>query len=424
MNTAINSSSPSGILPMPGGIACAGPLREREERLESLKLLAGHLAHDFNNFLVPILGYVSLIKEDLAPDAPGRQYATAIETAARRTEGLLDAVLLATRPQRRFRPVLTDLRELVEREMNAWMATLPANARITLKADLAGCSTVLDPAQWRNVIQQLLFNVHFALATGGTVTVTLQPRTLPADRAVELGMAASTVFELMIHDDGFGMSPAVQQRAFEPFFSTRPKTQGAGLGLTIVHSVVRLHGGQVLLDSQEDAGTTVRIWSPITQTEPVSRTGEVGSAQVRRAAPRPLTSSKVLLVDDDPLVLEVIKTCLQRAQFEVHVAMDGQEGLKLYRRHARNWALVITDLAMPVMNGIDMVLQIRQLEPDLEVILVSGDVEASSQENLARLGQPQPTLIRKPFTLKGLMEAIRTHVGRHSSGSLSRKPCN
>lgn len=408
------------VVPVPGSPA----LREREERLESLKLLAGRLAHDFNNFLVPILGYVSLIKEDLGADSPAQQHATALETAARKTETMLDVVLLATRPQRRFRPKPTDLSALVAAALDEWTGALPSNARITVTRKLAPCSLVLDEAQWQSALQQLLRNARFALATGGNLEVTLQPQTLARPLAAELGIASTEVVELVVRDAGFGMAPEVLRRAFEPFFSTRPKNQGLGLGLTIVHSVVRLHGGQVVLESKEDSGTTVRIQIPIAQPEVESPVAAGDKSRVAPPSARRPQSSQVLLVDDDPLVLEVIKACLQRAQFEVQVAHDGQEGLKLYKRHPRDWALIITDLAMPVMGGIEMVLQIRQIDPGAEVILVSGDAEASSEENLARLGLPLATLIKKPFTLKGLMEAIRAHVDRHSTGSVSRKPCN
>ncbi|MHB8523533.1 MAG: response regulator [Limisphaerales bacterium] len=399
-------------------------LREREERLESLKLLAGQLAHDFNNFLVPILGYVSLIKEDLGADSPAQQYATALETSARKTENMLDGVLLATRPQRRFRPKLTDFRALVERELDDWTGALPSNARITVTRKLAPCSLVLDEAQWQDAVRQLLRNARFALATGGNLEVALQPHNLTSELAAELGMASTDGFQLVVRDDGFGMAPEVVRRAFEPFFSTRPKNQGLGLGLTIVHSVVRLHGGQVVLESKEDGGTTVNIQIPIAQPEVELPVADGDQGRVAPAPARRPAGSKVLLVDDDPLVLEVIKACLQRAQFDVHVAYDGQAGLKLYKKQPRDWALIITDLAMPVMGGIEMVQQIRQIDPGAEVILVSGDVEASREENIARLGLPQATLIKKPFTLKGLMEAIKPHLDRHSTGSVSRKPCN
>jgi CheY-like chemotaxis protein len=388
-------------------------LRERDERLESLKSLAGRLAHDFNNGLAPILGYLSLIQEEVPAGSQARQYAQAMEKAARETEGLLETLLLATRPQRRFRPKQCDFTQLVERTIAEWSAALPDASQLAIQKSLCPCTLIVDEAQWQNVLKQLLRNAHFALATGGTLTICLQPQTLAADQAASLGIGACEVFHLVLHDTGFGMSAATLARAFEPFFSTRPKTQGLGLGLTIVHSVVRLHGGQVVLESAEDAGTTVKIWLPAKHEEIAAAPVEAPvSTPLAEPAAKAFTApgTKVLLVDDDPLVLEVIRACLQRAQFEIYVARDGQEGLRLYQKHAHELALIISDVTMPRLNGIDMVQQIRRMNPAMRVILVSGDAHATRQDALAAITPKPPPLIQKPFTLKDLMDVVRAQL--------------
>jgi signal transduction histidine kinase len=237
-------------------------LRERDERLESLKALTGHLAHDFNNSLVPLLGYAALIKEELGPDASVFEYASKLETAARKTEGFLSTVLLAVRPHRRFAPKATNLTELVRGTLDQWLASLPPSPAIEAKAELAPCTLRLDENHWRHVLQHLLANARFALAAGGKLLMTLQPMSLSAQRAEELGLRGTSVFELAVQDNGIGMTKNVLRRACEPFFTTRPKGQAAGLGLTIVHSVVQLHGGQMSIESVEAIGTKVVLWIP------------------------------------------------------------------------------------------------------------------------------------------------------------------
>lgn len=386
-------------------------LRERDERLESLKAVVGRLAHDFNNFLVPLLGYVTLIKEEVPQDSSAAQYAKTLETAARRTESFVDSILLAVRPQRRFAPKLCDFSQLAGRAIKAWQESLPATAQVTVKQSLHPCVLFLDENQWLNVFQQLLSNARFALATGGTLEISLEPKALAREEADRLGLADANAVQLLVRDNGFGMSESTLKRVCEPFFTTRSNSPGTGLGLTIVQSVVKLHGGQLLLESAEDAGTTVTIWLPVTKAPedlPLAQTGprtSAGSPGARRGG------TKVLLVEDDPMVREVIKACLQKSQLDVCIAQDGREGLKLFQKHSKDLALVVSDITMPKMNGIELYENIRKLDANIRVILVSGDPDTKLEEALAKLGAQRPPLIKKPFSLKEFNAAIRFHLG-------------
>jgi CheY-like chemotaxis protein len=382
-------------------------LREREERLESLKALAGHLVHDFNNFLSPVFGYLTLIKEE-RPPVSVLNYADMMEKSARRIEGVMDTALLAARPQRSFRPEQTDFKELVEDEIQEWLESLPGTARITLQKELAPCQLEVDPVQWRHVVQHLLHNARFALVTGGNLEIGLHPCQLTAARAAELGLASLDCFRLVFRDFGFGMSEATRKRACEPFFTTRPKGQALGLGLTIVHGVTRLHGGQLLIESAEDAGTTITLWLPTAPAtyQPITDP---------YATPRPGTElrtlgRKILLVDDDPMVREVIKACLQREKYDVYVAPDGVEGLKLFGKHQRHLALVLSDVTMPNMDGIELTHKIRAQNTEIPILLISGDTDFHVQSGLASLGNLAPELIKKPFTVKGLLEVVKKYL--------------
>jgi CheY-like chemotaxis protein len=381
-------------------------LRERDERLESLKALAGHLVHDFNNFLSPVFGYLTLIKEERPPTSV-LNYADMMEKSARRIEGVMDTALLAARPQRSFRPEKTDFNDLVESELREWLESLPGTARITLKKDLAPCELEIDPVQWRHVVQHLLHNARFALVTGGNLEVSLQPCQLTAARSAELGLATVDFFRLEFRDFGFGMSEATLKRACEPFFTTRPKGQALGLGLTIVHGVTRLHGGQLLIESAEDAGTTVSIFLP---TAPATYQPAADVAAGRPMLETRGMGRKILLVDDDPMVREVIKACLQREKYDVYVAPDGVEGLKLFSKHQRHLALVLSDVTMPNMDGIELTHKIRAQNAEIPILLISGDTDFTVQQGLASLGSQAPELIKKPFTVKGLMEVVKKYL--------------
>lgn len=245
-------------------------LQGREVRLESLRVLAGRLAHDFNNFLMPIQGYLTLLREETPPESTAQQYLNTLEQTVRRVEVELDQMLLAMRPQRRFRPQWLEFHELVQRILEAWIRALPSAPTIAVRQELDACRLFADLTQWETALQQLLSNVHFALRAGGHLTVRLKTEPLPPARAAELGLSCESVIHLTLQDDGVGMAPATEAHAFDPFFTTRSRERARGLGLTIVHGITRLHGGQVTLRSQEGAGATVDIWLPGGQPAPES----------------------------------------------------------------------------------------------------------------------------------------------------------
>ena len=382
-------------------------LRERDERLDSLKLLVGKLAHDFNNYLAPILGYVALIKEEVSDGAVAVKYAATLEQSARRAEEGIATMLTATQPQRRFQPKSVDLAELLSDVVALWTSSLGSGSGIAVSREIAACVFEGDGAQWRALAHQLLLNARFALAMGGQLRVRLTPAVWSQAEQAELGLPTGQGWVLDFEDTGLGMSEETRRKAFDPFFTTRPKNQALGMGLTLVHSVVRWHGGQVALESREDQGTLVRIWIPdcgFLATEPVTQSPTPAFAPVPRIGA--LTGNKVLVVDDDPMVLEVLKSCMQRANYDVHTASDGVQALKIFERKPHEWVLIVSDVTMPNMDGIELTSKVRLLRPDARIVLVTGDSEAARESSLAMLGQNPPPLLRKPFTLKALMEAV------------------
>lgn len=237
-------------------------LRERDARLDAIKAAVGRLGHDFNNSLVPILGFVTLIKEEVSADSVAREYADSIELAGRRTGEMIEILLLATRPQRRYSPKEIDFKTLLWEE-TALMEGEAAKPGLTvLKCELERVPIKADPTHFRKLIRALLQNAWQATASPEEVEVSLQSLTLLPAQAAGLGVAAGEFFRWEIKDRGIGMSPEVLEKACEPFFSTRGKRESLGLGLTIAHSVTRLHGGQIEIESAHEKGTTVRIWLP------------------------------------------------------------------------------------------------------------------------------------------------------------------
>ena len=245
----------------PRRIAGDQQLRERDEKLESLKVAIGKLAHDFNNFLVPHFGYVTLLKEEMPADSQSAQYLEALEEAGRHAEAYLDSILGGLQPHRRFSPVKFSFDALVNATLDAWSAETEMSVEVT--REIEPCAVFGDEKHWQNSVLHLLENARQALATAGKLEVVLRRQTIPADEIERLGLNVEDVCSLRIRDNGCGMSGGVAARAFEPFFTTRKQLKAQGLGLTMVHSVAQFHGGQVELKSTPQEGTVVTVWIPV-----------------------------------------------------------------------------------------------------------------------------------------------------------------
>src|SRR5688572_25542975 len=221
----------------PAQFAADPALHDRDERLESLKAVIGKLAHDFNNFLVPLLGYVTLIREEVPEASTASQYAMTMESAARKTEGFIESVLLGVRPQRRFNGRDLDFGALVEGSLQKFVESLSPSAQIEIDKSIAPVEMFADEAQWQNALAQLLNNARFALATGGRLKIALTREQVSDDQGASMNVWPGEAVKLVVADNGFGMNEATLRRAFEPFFTTRASAHATGLGLTVAHSI-------------------------------------------------------------------------------------------------------------------------------------------------------------------------------------------
>ncbi len=377
----------------------------RDDSLASLGLLAGHLAHDFNNLLAPILGYATLIKEEFPSESTGQQFATSLETAARRAEKILEQTLLATRPQRRFSPQELSFDQLIAAEAANWRAELPATVGIDLQVQTVPCTLVADEYHWRVALRHLLNNARYGCAIGGHISIRVEIVGLSAAERADLGLPEGPAIRLSVSDDGFGMPPEVSARAFEPFYTNRPKGAAQGLGLTACHSITYLHGGQIDLTSTLDKGTLVTIWLPQQFLVPKLTATAPPDTASRQQATAPGLRKRVLMVDDDPLVREVIKAALIKAGYEVLTADDGQAAWKMFSRFHRELSAVLSDFRMPIMDGVQLLKQMRELNPGVPVLLLSGDV-SGDLENKLKEHHLWVDVIPKPCPLNKLIAQI------------------
>ena len=373
-------------------------LRETQ-KLESLGLLAGGVAHDFNNLLVGVLGNAALVLQDLPPDSPLRAHVQQIELAGQRAAGLTRQMLAYSGSGRlTMEPV--ELAPLVAEIAGLAAAGISKQASIVLDLDVDEHATVLgDAGQLSQVVLNLITNAAEALPGGvGSVTVSTGLKTTDQGSFVYLEVA----------DTGCGMDEEARARMFEPFYTT--KFTGRGLGLAAVDGIVRSHGGRIDVESVVDRGTTCRVLLPtIAQAGP-------GPGSLRpQAAVASGERGTVLLVDDEPTVLDVGRQILERNGFDVLTAASGSEAVQLFGSLESPLAAAIVDMNMPGLNGLETMRALRRSADSLPVILTSG----YTTEALAH-GLPADTrFIQKPYANAELVELLRDVIRAETSPTLA-----
>jgi len=374
---------------------------QHAQKLESLGVLAGGIAHDFNNLLVGILGNASLALMDLPEDSPLREIISDIETTALRAADLTKQ-MLAYSGKGRFVVHPVDLNSLV-REMAQLFQTV-ISKRATLRFDFAqNLPTVeADGTQLRQILMNLITNASDAIGNEDGA-ITLRTGILHASREfLESGYVDDELPEgsyafIEVDDTGCGMDADTQARIFDPFFST--KFTGRGLGLAAALGIVRGHRGTIKVRSEPHRGTTFTIVLPCSRGQTLSSHDGVSALREQFRG-----SGSVLVVDDDEAVRSVARHMLERSGFTVLTARDGCEGVATFEANRDEVALVLLDLTMPTLGGEEAFRAMRQVRPDVRVVLMSG---FSSHELASRFGsEGMAGFIQKPFRVDELQACL------------------
>ncbi|WKW12266.1 ATP-binding protein [Pseudogemmatithrix spongiicola] len=338
----------------------------RTQRLESLGTLAGGIAHDLNNVLTPILATVDLLREEDDP-AEREHLLTTVEESARRGAEMVRQVLAFARGSG-GEHVPVDLRRVVDDARRVLVETLPKDISVRIEEPAAVSRVLGDATMLYQVLMNLCVNARDAMAHGGQLSIALADETLDE---VYAGMHPQArpgrYVRVTVADTGTGIPPAVQERMFEPFFTTKELGQGTGLGLSTVHAIVRGMGGFVNVYSEIGRGARFVVYLPAI-TGPVDALDATG-----RAAPLPRGRGElVLVVDDEPLIREVVTPTLERNGYTVRSAANGAEGVAAFVEARRDLRLVLTDMAMPVLDGPSMIRAIRAMDAQVPIIGTSG----------------------------------------------------
>jgi signal transduction histidine kinase/CheY-like chemotaxis protein len=369
------------------------------QRIQSLGTLAGGIAHDFNNVLVAVGGNAELAARGLPEDHPAQKHIRRIEQAAARATDLVQRILTFSR-QQEPRWASVRLRPVVEEVLILLRATLPATIEIRTRYDDEAPAVRADPGQIHQVLMNLCTNAAQAMRErGGVLEVRLQTVTLAAGAlAVAPELPAGRYAALSVADTGTGMDRATLERIFEPFFTTKAPGHGTGLGLSVVHGIVKSHNAAITVDSQVGAGTTFHLYFPTVDATAAVATGP----QVEEARGE---GEHILYVDDEEAIVYVATLILRRLGYRVTGTTDAFRALREFQSQPDGFAAVVTDLAMPGLSGHDLARQLREIRPDVPIVLTSGYVQAEDAETAQRLGIGE--IILKPNLLADLGPTLR-----------------
>ena len=375
---------------------------QEAQKLESLALLAGGVAHDFNNLLTAILGNVDLALLDLPQSSPARDDLLTTMTATHRAAGLAQQ-MLAFSGKGRFAVESMHVPDVVHEIAQILRVSISKNAdlRLHFPDDLPAIDA--DASQLRQVVMNLVLNASEALDNQpGTIDVSagvVEGSSLPPARLwPHEKLPPGPYLFLEVADSGSGIPPEILEKIFDPFFST--KFTGRGLGLAAVLGILRSHQGAVQVDSAPGKGTNFRVYFPVLSA----------SAAPAPAAPRPAAAAAaaggglILLVDDEPSLRETASKLLARMGFQVLCAADGEQAVNLFRTQSSRICGVILDLTLPKLDGVQTFSALRNVRPDVPVLVSSGYSQADVYHRFA--GLQINGFIPKPYTFDGLRQAL------------------
>jgi two-component system cell cycle sensor histidine kinase/response regulator CckA len=358
-----------------------GQLRQ-SQRLESVGQLAGGIAHDFNNFLSVIRGYARFIVDGLPADSALRSDAEEVARAAERAAQLTNQLLVFSRREVVQSRVL-DLAEVLHDISSLLERTIGEDVTLSVAVEENLHPVEADPSQIEQVLVNLVVNARDAMAGGGSLAIRLANDEARGESRVRLTVA----------DDGQGMAPEVLERVFEPFYTTKPKGQGTGLGLATVYGIVTQAGGSIDIDSQPGEGTTVRVLFPACESRP-AQPADGGEPDGQAAS-----GETILVVEDENAVRRFTCRILSRQGYRVLEATNGHQALNAWGRYGPEIDLLLTDVVMPGMSGKELAEQIG-----IEPVFMSGYTD----DVMLRHGVEGLRLVQKPFDAETLLSAVRS----------------
>jgi len=373
------------------------------QKMEAIGTLAGGIAHDFNNILAAILGYTELTRSTMLQGTPEYRNLEQVVKASSRARDLVQQILLFSRQgAEELKPVRVSV--IVKEALQLLRATLPSTIEIRQSLSSLSESRILaDPTQIHQVLMNLGTNAAHAMREKGGILEVCLSDVLPESDALSYPELKSGPYILLtVSDTGHGMDRSVMDRIFDPFFTTKKSGEGTGMGLSVVHGIVKRHNGILSVSSDVDKGTVFHLYFP--KIEDMKKDAPESLSVVSKGRGR------VLFVDDEQTLVELVQQILEYLGYEVIARTSAMEALELYRSQPDRFDLVITDYTMPQMTGIALAREILNIRPDAPIILCTGFNEMITEENARSMGIRE--FIMKPVTINELSKKVAAALNK------------
>jgi PAS domain S-box-containing protein len=371
----------------------------RSQKLEALGTLSGGIAHDFNNILLSITGNAKLAIADLPPEHPVQESLMEIARGGARATDLVRRILTFSRPDEMKRQVV-ELQPVVEEALKLARATIPVTIEFRTKFAANLPAVLADTTQVHQVVINLLANAAHAIGSrsDGAIEIRLDTTRLTADDASpSLNLPEGEYVRLYVSDNGCGMDRATLERVYDPFFTTKKPGEGTGLGLSVVHGIMKNHDGGIAVYSEPGRGTAFRLFFPAAGKAASAAPEAPREAQRHRA-------ERILYVDDEDALVVLIKRTLERQGYKVTGETNPAMALEIFRSDPYAFDAVVTDLAMPQLSGFDLSIQLLAVRRDVPIIMTSGYVRPEDQERALEIGLRD--LILKPDAIEQLARTL------------------
>jgi PAS domain S-box-containing protein len=372
---------------------------QQSQKMEAIGTLAGGIAHDFNNILSLIFGYTELAMGNLPEDSHARSDMNKLLQAGDRARDLVKQILTFSRhTEQEQKPIL--IQPIVKEALKLLRATLPTT--IEIRQNIATTSMVLaDPTQMHQVIMNLCTNAYHAMSEkGGVLDVSLTDIDLDAEFTTKhLNTYPGPYLRLTVSDTGQGIEEKALDRIFEPYFTTKGQNGGTGMGLAVVHGIVKSHGGIITVYSKPGKGSTFNVFLPRIEHAEADKETDVRLGKI------PTGNEHILFIDDEPAIVDIGKGMLEHLGYTVEVRTSPIEALAAFKALSGKFDLIISDMTMPKMTGDELAKELMTIRPDIPIILCTGFSEHINEEQAKAIGIRK--LIMKPFIMREMAEAIR-----------------
>ncbi len=380
------------------------------QKMEAIGTLSGGIAHDFNNILSAIVGSAEMAQFDIPPRNPLQKKIKQILTASNRAKDLVRQILTFSRqlPQKQ-KPVQIHL--IIKETLKLLRASLPSTIEIRQDIDIKSSTVLADPTQIHQVLMNLCTNAHHAMQEkGGVLEIKMDNINIDTDMANDYpDLKIGSYLIITVADTGCGIDPAHIEKIFDPYFTTKKKEEGTGLGLSVAHGVVKSYEGTIRIKSEPKKGTSFNVYLPRVEDKTITVTQET----------KPLLhgNERILFVDDEELLVDLGEQMLSRLGYNVVTKTSSDEALETFRSQPDTFDLVITDMTMPKMTGEILAKELMSIRSDIPVIICTGYNEPVIEEKASAIGIK--AFLIKPLAIRDLSYSIREVLGNVPTRSIS-----